>query len=89
MKGFNKCPHCGYKTYLNGVCGSCGYGATNNPILPKMNKRALADEQIRQRIDKIKELRAQELPKNVIAKRLYLHRDTLREFWKKYLPELK
>lgn len=34
MKGFSKCPHCGYKTYLN-VCASCGYGATPTPILPK------------------------------------------------------
>ncbi len=54
-----------------------------------MNKHALADDEILKRIEKIKELRAQEHTKKVIAKRLFLHRDTLREFWKKYLKDLK
>ena len=54
-----------------------------------MDKRALADEQIRQRIQQIKQMREYGLGWGMIAKKLYLHRDTLRDFRMKYLPELK
>lgn len=29
------CPHCGYKTLVNGICMSCGFGVTTEPILEK------------------------------------------------------
>lgn len=49
----------------------------------------LDDDEIQKRIEQIKQMREYGLGWGKIAKKLYLHRDTLREFRLKYLPELK
>lgn len=54
-----------------------------------MDKRALADEEIQKRIEQIKQMREYGLGWGKIAEKLFLHRDTLRDFRRKYLSELK
>lgn len=43
------CPWCGYDTFIYGVCASCGFGITTEPILEK-------DAEVKSRPDRIKKL---------------------------------